>query len=391
MQTMAPEDALRSFCCSDHSTFVSDNYQPRTGAETTFWAWLEKVVQSHSRELLLIQGPPGSGKSWLGAYLATQVTAKAQAKGLPPLKGAHLPWPLEEGADIVAFLRGRLGLPPGPVDILPEAWLHDALERHLRRSGQRLVLFVDNLDRLPKERVEIIVDTWLHNLALKGLPIWLVLVYFGPLHDPELRLRGVSRLSLGAFRTTKEALQEHYRHWWRLGAGASEAAYDFRYPLLNTWLRYEADKQRTDDEDMPASFWRRGLACLLCRRPATQPWAQALFSDHPLATLPSLPETTPQKERGSMEKPRELPWFPLRPLYDLFGAAGPGHWDAPSEELVGVYRLPYGRVRRAWWPTLAKLHESDFLDDDVLAYTMDASLWRFWHDALRQLALATSP
>ena len=388
MQTVVHEGSLPSFCPHDSSLRISPDYRAREAAEETFWQWLEQAVRHSQRKLLLVQGPPGSGKSWLSAYLAVQVTRQAQERGLSPLEGVYLPWPLEDKADMATFFQKHLRLPPRPKDVRPEAWIREALTQHLQTSRRRFVLFVDNLDRLPKARVEAIERRWLRNLAPMDLSVWLVLVHFGPLHDPELRLRGASTLRLGAFRAAEELLRGHYQRRWQPTEEASEPAYDFRYPLVNAWLRHEANEQRGDGEGMPVTFWRRGLACLLCRRPATRPWAQGLLSGQPLVSVSSLSSSG---ERLSTANPSRTPSsvFPFHTLYEIFGKPPRSQpWEPPSDAAGEVYRLPYAAIQReTWWTVLDELHAADFLHDEVVAYTMDASLWRFWHDALRQLAL----
>lgn len=374
-----------SFCPHDSLPPTSADYRAREATERAFWQWLEQAVRHSQRKLLLVQGPPGSGKSWLSAHLAVQVTRQAQERGLSPLEGVYLPWPLEDEADIVAFFQKHLQIPPRPEDVRPEAWLRAALAA----SGHRLVLFVDNLDRLPPNRVKDIERRWLRNLAPMDLSVWLVLVHFGPLHDPELRLRGASTLRLGAFRTAEEPLRGHYQRRWQPMNGASEPAYDFRYPLLNAWLRHEADEQREGDEGIPATFWRRGLACLLYRRPVTQPWAQGLLSGQPLVSASS-PSSSGERLSTANPSRTPSPAFPFHTLYEIFGK--PPHsqpWEAPSDAAGEVYRLPYAAIQQeTWWAVFDKLQAADFLHDEVVAYTMDASLWRFWHDALRQLRWA---
>ncbi len=360
-QTATRKQSVPSFCYRDEN-YSLEVFRTREAAEKAFWEWLKEVVSSDSRRLLLIQGPPGSGKSWLSAYLADQVTRQARERVPFPLKGVYLPWPLEEEADMVTFFQERLAIPPKPKDVSPEAWLRTALAQHWQTSGWGLVLFVDNLDRLPLQRVKTIEREWLRNLAPMDLPIWLVLVRFGPLHDPELRLRGADTISLGAFAESETDLQFLYQRQWK---APSSPVYDFRYPLLNAWLRHEIGAQREDGNGAPASFWRRGLACLLYRRPATQRWAQDLLSTKPLASATS---------------------FPLHTFLQIFVHSHAHTWEiVEAPETPEVYRLPYRQIQNDWWPVIEELHETDFLDEKDLAYIMDASLWRFWHDALRQL------
>lgn len=342
--------------CTHEENFNIASFAPRPEHEERFWAWAREVLSGHTQRILLIQGPPGSGKSWLSQYLQQQVTKKANVEGFYlNFSSRHPPddsdRPTTQQHILLEILSTELSFlqRQGPHEGEIAAWLEQAVRDYIQREGVHgAFFFVDGLDRLAEDAVRVVRE-WLPGLAPADVPVGLAVVHYEHL-PPALYWRGVERLYVGAWHRLPEQpgledVRRYYQEQWRL-VTAEEPSYDFRYPLLNSWIRY------CKDNDLGiANLWLGGLTCLFARRPATYHYAS-------LNTGPS------------------LSWgILLKGLLEL-------EWEAREN----VYTIPHRRIRSFLRESeeagefLRHLEEAHILVYQGLIYAVDASLWKFLHD-----------
>ncbi|GEM_PF-5990583 len=362
--------------CTTEQPYQPQRFVPRPQTEDAFWAWLQEAREAGAyAPILLLQGPPGSGKSWLLQKWHADINAGYPQEGL---RAVYLPWArrlTEEASDASPTSTLSRGLwrafiekapPPRPSAVAGHAAEIIAfLFQHFFATYPRargLVLLVDGLDRLEPAQIRTVERVWLRPLlesGPRGRPIWMVLVHYGRIDEPRLRSQGQQTIFLEPWPPSEDRprpLRKIYGQTFHQLAGTAPA-FDFRYPLLNAYW----DAQRAALVPGPSArhAWRLALACLFTRRAATRPWAAAL-----------------QAQDAGKD------WFdsPAGQAFTRVFRAHAAHQDAFWHK-IRVQDVPE-RDRRLLRP----LHDGSFWQVEWHFYRLDASLARFFHDAVHMLS-----
>ncbi len=353
--------------CQEQVAFDRERFEPRPTAEARVRTWLEQVLRGQTQKWLLVKGPPGSGKSWFGQYLVQTLPRR-----YPRVEAYYLPFTTARpAAETLAAHLSFFNLPR-----VPNGTIGSHFERDLRaylenRALQGVFFFVDGLDQVAPEQAREIERDWLPVLAPDDLPIALAVVRFGRINNPRLYLRGSEIVSLHSWQnppTRNDLLcREHYQRAWPsvLSAQGTDAQYDFRYPLLNAWICHHQHNQASNGHAQAGGLWHGGLACLFARRPAMQEWARELLA------WDLAPTTRPR-------------WL------DFLAGLFEQDWQEMETEDGTPFALAVETFRphSEWQNFIHVLEKADLIIYRDYFYIMDASLWRFFHDAVRFFLLS---